>query len=267
MFDHIIVPLEGKPHDAEVARIADTLAGHWDADIEVVSILAHGEDTADREAAIATQVSSLEHRPTLTVRHVTYTVADSIADEFEEQPNTLIVMGTAARSRGGAVIESVAEAVLEETAAPALLVGPHVAVGDSWPSGDMFICTDGTPESEVIVDDAAKWADALDLRPWVLTSADPDEIPTGMGSDFIETGHVSRVARKIGSLTGREANFDVVHDEDPADGIVRYVGDHPAALIVVATEGRKGWSRLVHGSVAMSIVHDAPCPVLARMET
>ena len=267
MFDHILVPLEGNSHDAEVAKIADSLAGLWDASVEVVSVLAHGEDTADRESQIASQVATLEHRPTLTVRYVTYTVADSIADEFDDQPNTLIIMGTAARSRGGAGLESGAEAVLEETQAPVLLVGPHVTVGDDWPEGELFVCTDGSSESEVIVDDAARWADALDLRPWVITSADPDDIPSGMGADFIETGHVSRVARKIGSITGREAQFDVVHDDNPADGIVRYVRDHNASLIAVATEGRKGWARLVHGSVAMSIVHDAPCPVLARLES
>ena len=188
MFDHILVPLEGGPHDAQVAKVADILAGLWDADIEVVSILAHGADTSDREAEIARQVASLEHRPTLTVRYVTYTVADSIADEFDDQPNTLIVMGTAARSRGGAVVESVAEAVLEETQAPVLLVGPHATIADDWPGGELFVCTDGSSESEVIVEDAARWADALDLRPWVITSADPDDIPSGMGADFIETG-------------------------------------------------------------------------------
>lgn len=267
MFDHILVPLEGGTHDAEVAKIADILAQRWDANVEVVSILAHGEDTEESEAEIARQVAVLEQRPTLTVRYVTYSVADSIADEFDDQPNTLIVMGTAARSRSGALIESVAEAVLEETRAPVLLVGPHAAVEDGWPAGELFVCTDGSSESEVIVDDAARWSDALDLRPWVITAADPDEIPAGMGSDFIETGHVSRVARKIGSITGREAQFDVVHDPDPADGIVRYVKDHAASLIAVATHGRKGWARLVHGSVAMSIVHDAPCPVLVRLES
>ena len=266
MFDHLLVPVEGKPHDAEVVRVADILAARWDADIEVVSILAHGEDTTDRERKIAGLLDSLDHRPTLTVQYVTYSVADNIADEFEEQPNTLIIMGTAARSRGGAVIESVAEAVLEQTASPALLLGPGVAVGDSWPRGDMFVCTDGSEESEVIVADAVRWATSLELRPWVITSADPDDIPSGLGSDFVESGHVSRVARKISAAIEREAQFDVIHDDDPADGIVRYVRDHDAAQIAVATEGRKGWERLVHGSVAMSIVHEAPCPVLVRME-
>ena len=267
MFDHILMPLEGGHHDSEVATTADILSRRWGAGVEVVSVLAHGEDTAEREAQIARQVAMLGHRPKLTVRYVTYSVADSIADEFDDQPDTLIVMGTAARSRSGAMIESVAEAVLEETRAPVLLVGPHATVGEDWPTGDMFVCTDGSAESEIIVDDAARWADALDLQPWVITAADPGEIPTGIGSDFVETGHVSRVARKIGSITGREAQFDVVHDPDPAEGIVRYVNDHDASLIAVATQGRKGWSRLVHGSVAMSIVHDAPCPVLARLES
>jgi nucleotide-binding universal stress UspA family protein len=265
MFDHILVPLEGKPHEAEVTKIADILAGLWDADVEIVSVLAQGDDTADREAQIAKLVSSLEHRPQLTVRYLTYSVADSIADEFEDEPNTLLVMGTAAGSRRGAVIDSVAEDVLAATASPVLLVGPHVSVADDWPAGELFVCTDGSHESEVIVADAAAWADALELRPWVLTAADPAELPTS--GDFIETGHVQRVARKISSITGEEAEFDIIHDENPIDGILRYASDRQPALIVVATEGRKGWSRLVHGSVSMGIVHDAAAPVLARIES
>ena len=267
MFDHIIVPLEGKPNASQVVKVADILAGRWDAHVEVVSIVAHGEDTADREAEIAKQIATLEHRPELTVRYVTYSVADTIADEFDDQPNTLIVMGTAARSRAGAVIESVAEEVLEATNEPVLLIGPHVEIADDWPAGELVVCTDGTDESEVIVTDAAAWARGLELQPWVITSVDPDDLPRGLGSDFIETGHVSRVAEQIGAITGDEVEFDIVHDSDPADGILRFVKDRKAAMVAVATEGRQGFSRLVHGSVAMSIVHDAGCPVLARLET
>ncbi len=266
MFDHILVPLEGKPHDSVVTSIADRLAGRWGAQVEVVSVLAQGEDTGEREAAIARELTSFEEQPELTVRYVTYTVAESIAEEFSENPNTLIVMGTAARSRSEVVLDSVAEEVLDATDAPALLVGPDATIDDEWPSGNLFVCTDGSDESEVIVEDAAKWAGELDLHPFVVMAVDPEDVAAA-GGDVTESGHVRKVARQIGSITGSAADFDVVHGDDPAESLVRYMGDHDAGLIAVATSGREGWSRLVHGSVAMSIVHDASCPVLVRMET
>lgn len=48
----------------------------------------------------------------------------------------------------------------------------------------------------------------------------------------------------------------------PAEEIVQLAGDLDADLIVVATHGRRGAKRLLLGSVAESVVRNAPCPVL-----
>jgi nucleotide-binding universal stress UspA family protein len=62
---------------------------------------------------------------------------------------------------------------------------------------------------------------------------------------------LSDIAVTVASATG-----------DPADAILRYAAMHPVDLIVMATHGRSGVSRLLIGSVAARVVHDAPCPVL-----
>ena len=49
---------------------------------------------------------------------------------------------------------------------------------------------------------------------------------------------------------------------DPADEIIAYAKLHEADLIVCGTHGRHGLNRLVLGSVAERVVHDAPCAVL-----
>jgi nucleotide-binding universal stress UspA family protein len=55
--------------------------------------------------------------------------------------------------------------------------------------------------------------------------------------------------------------LDAVHG-DGAEEILRYAADHAVGLIVCGTHGRRGWNRLVMGSVAEVIVRKAPCPVL-----
>jgi nucleotide-binding universal stress UspA family protein len=45
------------------------------------------------------------------------------------------------------------------------------------------------------------------------------------------------------------------------DRIIKLACDESVDLIVMSTHGRSGLSRLVHGSVAGQILHDAPCPV------
>ncbi len=54
----------------------------------------------------------------------------------------------------------------------------------------------------------------------------------------------------------------VVEQDVTADAIVKYAKDHAIDLIVMTTHGRSGFSRLVFGSVAESVVRQTPCPVL-----
>lgn len=48
----------------------------------------------------------------------------------------------------------------------------------------------------------------------------------------------------------------------PADAILSYARQEAVDLIVMSTHGRTGLFRLVFGSVAESVLHHAPCPVL-----
>ena len=53
---------------------------------------------------------------------------------------------------------------------------------------------------------------------------------------------------------------------DPAAEIIRIAAEEHADLIVMATAGRSGWRRVLMGSVAESVMRDAPCPVLTLRE-
>lgn len=52
------------------------------------------------------------------------------------------------------------------------------------------------------------------------------------------------------------------HGEYAADSVVRYAEDVGARLVVLGTHGRRGYQRLVVGSVAEEVVRRAPCPIL-----
>lgn len=53
---------------------------------------------------------------------------------------------------------------------------------------------------------------------------------------------------------------------DPADEIVRLANKKRVEMIVMATHGRTGLSRLLKGSVAKTVVRKAKCPVLTLRE-
>lgn len=53
----------------------------------------------------------------------------------------------------------------------------------------------------------------------------------------------------------------------PADEIVKEAREWTADCIVMATHGRSGLGRLLLGSTAGRVLHDAPCPVLLHRAT
>ena len=61
----------------------------------------------------------------------------------------------------------------------------------------------------------------------------------------------------------------LVHEGDPRDSILEAIRQHKIDLLVMGTHGRKGFSRLLLGSVAEHVIHETICPVLvvSRPET
>jgi universal stress protein A len=71
---------------------------------------------------------------------------------------------------------------------------------------------------------------------------------------------LERLARqRVGARTHWEAH---VRSGPPALEVLRAAERFGADLIVMATHGRKGFKHFVLGSVAESVVREAPCPVL-----
>jgi nucleotide-binding universal stress UspA family protein len=48
----------------------------------------------------------------------------------------------------------------------------------------------------------------------------------------------------------------------PVESVLEYAARNPIDLIVISTHGRTGLSHVIMGSVAESIIRNAPCPVL-----
>lgn len=86
-----------------------------------------------------------------------------------------------------------------------------------------------------------------------------DERPGPTNTDLDESSYVARKAKSIGG----PAEWEVLHDPDPAQAICRFAEALPASTLVLTTHGRGGLRRLAAGSVALAVIRDAPCPVLA----
>jgi nucleotide-binding universal stress UspA family protein len=56
----------------------------------------------------------------------------------------------------------------------------------------------------------------------------------------------------------------VVREGEPYKAITTLAGELPADVIVMGSQGRRGWSKLLMGSVTERTIGYSPCPVLIR---
>jgi nucleotide-binding universal stress UspA family protein len=172
------------------------------------------------------------------------------------QREATIVMAAHGRTGvGQLLLGSIAEEVLRASAAPAVLVGPHV---DAWvPDGEVLIGLDGSSTAEATLDPALAWSQRLGLRPRLVHICELGP------SRYDDVGLLN--GTYLQAIRDRVASEDVALetiDGDPGFTLARRATEHD--LVAVATHGRTGLGRVLLGSVAMRVVHEAPCPVLVQ---
>jgi nucleotide-binding universal stress UspA family protein len=183
--------------------------------------------------------------------------AEAIAAYAAEQSIDLLLMRT--HGRAGvrrAVLGSVAEDVVRRVAVPVMLVGPAcTTVAPTY--DDMIICLDGTAVAEEILP-LARWVRGVDLHVTAVTA-----VPAGhQGADVqAKAAYIERVGLSLRG-EGVRADWAVIPGANPAAAITDFAAARPTSIVALITRGRTGLPRLLAGSAAMQVVHDATSPVL-----
>jgi nucleotide-binding universal stress UspA family protein len=136
----------------------------------------------------------------------------------------------------------------------------------------ILVATDFSPHADAALDLALEIARPLGaamtlLNVWQLPiSAFPNGIAFPPAPE-IEREIVDSVTRALARTKERVAQRGVTVETQHACGeapqeIVRYAREHGFDLIVIGTHGRRGFRRLVLGSVAELVVRTAEVPVL-----
>lgn len=178
----------------------------------------------------------------------------------------LIAMSTHGRSGlGRALLGSVTEAVVRRAAVPLLVSRPGVSVGD-WKR--ITVALDGSECAEEILPDAAAIARLLDATLLVTRVAEPVLVTaeSSASPSRLEVGdcrpYLGRVCERL-AADGVKA-LPVPLEGDPATALVRHAREIGVGLICMTTHGRSGLERAVTGSVAETVIREAPAPVLVR---
>lgn len=147
----------------------------------------------------------------------------------------------------------------------------------------ILVCLDGTRDSEAVLPEVDKLLREHPAQVILLTVGAPIDVATavremaaGYGGtaqlttddyELLSTSaemeirqyldKVSERIQNLGSNTVVEVSFN-----DPVSEILFFARHYNVDLIAMATHGRKGLSRLLHGSITESVLEQAPCPLL-----
>jgi nucleotide-binding universal stress UspA family protein len=199
--------------------------------------------------------------------------AEAIVEETALREIDLVAMAT--HGRGGLgrwVYGSVAERVLHEAEVPVLLV----RAWEERPAGSfdaaprIIVPLDGSRFAEAALPVARELATALGGQLVLAQAIVPPEV-VGVPVVYYEQfdpeaelaaarAYLERVATDIGD-TGHPAQI-LAHVGLPAALIPEVARSYRAALVVMATHGRSGLSRLVLGSVADTTLRQGTTPLL-----
>jgi len=280
MFTKILVPLDGTPQSNAALPLARTVAGATGAAIALLRVLPNGEPSAVAAARhqlekIALELSNDGARVTPVV-----SMGDAVPQILEEirtQAADLIVMRTHGRvGVPRAVLGSVTEGVLRESAVPVLLMRPggrpitHIR--------SLLVPLDGSPGGAVALGIGAGLAHATGAAITLLRVTEPMPIPEytpieraafhdfdpaalDLYADTSAHDYVDDIAARLRSA-GLTVEGHARLASHVATEIMTVANETSADLIVMSTHALTGTARVWFGSIADAVVRGAPCPVV-----
>jgi len=191
---------------------------------------------------------------------------EKAADDLEVD---LIVMATHGR-RGVArlFLGSIAEHVVRTSTRPVLSISPGTTIG----ALKKILCpVDFDPKSIAALKFgwrlAQEYRAAINLLHVVAAPFEPSEVPVEASKPEWEREARAQLSEVVAKSLGAQAKCKLlVQSGDPAGAILDVAKELRPDLIVMATHGRSGLSRLVLGSVAGRVVRESTVPVLTVRE-
>jgi nucleotide-binding universal stress UspA family protein len=290
-YRRILVPLDGSALAERALPFACRLAEQHGADLVLVRVVepvgplsgATLDGVAASHSAVGAAQLYLEELASRLPRRAVVTAVyygppvDGILDEISLRHPDLVVMATHGRTGLRVVLGSVADAVARQSPVPVLLVPP--ACTRAWEPGEagrvdlpltVLAPLDGSPLAEaalpaieqLIQGTAARVTlyGVVQLVPalYYVNGQAGQMQDAGAEIDGLET-YLHRQAARLSRITDVRTQVEF---GAPSRRIAERARDFDVDLVVMATHGRGGLSRMLLGSVATSVLHQINVPLL-----
>ena len=259
----ILVPIDGTG-DMRAVDLSMQLASAAGTSVRILSVVSDPGVAAERKTDITKAAAELGDVPFEVLVVVNDAIDDAIVEDAASA--AIVCMTTAATllpHEGH--FGSIAESVVRSLERSVLLLGPKATGRLAAPPARLVVPVDGSEAGEYIVEGAARMAKLVGAEVWVVTVVSSElerKVEAAVGHDYgaLQSGYVRRIARDIGRRSGFEAQFEVLHQSNPADAILDFAGSD--GMVAMSTHGRSGLARIFAGSVTTEVVAGSPRPVL-----
>jgi nucleotide-binding universal stress UspA family protein len=297
MYKVIMVPTDGSGFDREAIRVSLRLAERIDARVRLVRVLATGsffgaggrtegaavapdEVRSERDRALselyalATECRT-KSKADISVDLHTGPVNDVLRGYARRNDVDLIVISTHGRSGISRLsLGSVTDSLIRHTTIPVLVVKPPASylnpqIGEGFKR--IVVPLDGSSLAEQILPRVLALAKFEEAEITLLHVLIPQshsqkdivapDLPWWEKDISLARSYLFRIASGL-RREGVPVTTDIVINENVAGAISDFASREKADLIAIATHGRGGLARMLHGSVAGAIMHSARMSML-----
>ena len=297
MYKVIMVPTDGSGFDREAIRVALRIAERSDAKVRLVRVLATGSFFGMAAAAEGTAVAvdlvrserdralselyalAAECRATskadISVDLHAGPVNDVLQGYARRNDVDLIVISTHGRSGISRLsLGSVTDSLIRHTTIPVLVVKPSTSYLNPQLS-EVFkrivVPLDGSELAEQILPRVLTLANLEEAEITLLNVLVPQSysqkeivdpnLPWWDKDISVAQSYLFRIAGNL-RRAGVPVTTDIVISENVAGAIGDFASREKADLIAIATHGRGGLNRMLHGSVADAVMHSTRISML-----
>ena len=297
MYKVIMVPTDGSGFDREAIRVALRIAERCDAKVRLVRVLATGSFFGASGTPEATPIApdlarserdnALSELYSLAAECRTTSKADISVDLHAGPVNDvlqgyarrndvdLIVISTHARSGISRLsLGSVTDSLIRHTTIPVLVVKPSTSYLNPQVREvfrRILVPLDGSMLAEQILPRVLMLASLEDAEITLLNVLVPQSysqreivdpsLPWWDKDIAVAQSYLFRIAGNL-RRAGVPVTTDIVISENIAGAIADFASREKANLIAIATHGRGGVNRMLHGSVADAVMHSGRISML-----
>ena len=248
-----------RPDPGTAVEVAARLATRLGASLEIVAANAPGLGHDVTQAYLQERTSESRHvgAPWVSWHDLgDAPAAAAVTGHAGDQPDTWLCLASRSRTAvGEKVFGSVANAILDASRVPVVVVGPHV-VDAHAPFSRVVACVDRSSSAAGVAAAAARLAARLDVR-LVLVEV---SIPAADGDPLGDDRHLRTLAHDLD--IGAEPDVTLLSGYREWRSILDFVRDDPTTLVVTGRRPAGAPGHLVEGSVAANIARRAAGPVM-----